>query len=57
MDSTLEFFRYYAMAGVYILLAVLGISAVVALIEKAFGLNTEPRFHQMPAIRDTSRDL
>jgi hypothetical protein len=41
------------MAGVYIAVSVLAISAVVALIEKVFGLNTTPRFNQLPLNRDT----
>lgn len=56
MAQTLEFFRFYFMAGVYILAGVLAASAVVALIEKAFGLNATPRFNQLPAIRDIPRD-
>jgi intracellular septation protein A len=38
----LEFFRFYFMAGVYIAAAVLAVSAIVALIEKLFGLNQTP---------------
>jgi hypothetical protein len=52
MTHAMEFFRFYFMAGVYILAGVLAASAVVALIEKVFGLNTTPRFNQLPAIRD-----
>jgi len=48
----MEFLTYYAMAGVYIAAAVLGISAVVAIIEKVLGLNSAPRPHQRPVIRD-----
>jgi hypothetical protein len=43
MDRTLEFFRFYFMAGVYIAAAVLAISAVVALIEKVFGVDPTPK--------------
>ena len=35
----LEFAGYYALAGVYILAGVLGVSAIVAAVEKIFGLN------------------
>jgi hypothetical protein len=48
----MEFLTYYLMAGVYIAAAVLGISVVVALLEKALGLNTAPRPHQLPVTRD-----
>jgi hypothetical protein len=48
MAHVLEFFRFYFMAGVYILAGVLAASAVVALIEKAFGLNTTPRSINFP---------
>jgi hypothetical protein len=43
MDRTLEFFRFYFMAGVYIAAAVLAVSAVVALIEKIFGVDPTPK--------------
>jgi hypothetical protein len=43
MAGTLEFFRFYLMAGVYILAAVLAVSAVVALIEKVFGVDPTPK--------------
>jgi intracellular septation protein A len=54
MSSTLEFFRFYFLAGVYMAAGVLAVSAVVAMIEKTFGLNTTPRFNQIIQHRDTS---
>lgn len=43
----LEFLSFYVMAGVYIAVAVFVISAIVAVIEKVFGLNQTPRPHQV----------
>lgn len=43
MVHVLEFFRFYFMAGVYILAGVLAASAVVALIEKVFGVDQTPK--------------
>lgn len=43
-----EFFTFYAMAGVYIAVAVLVISGVVALVEKIFGWNQTLRPNQRP---------
>lgn len=42
-----EFVSFYFMAGVYIAVAVFVISAIVAVIEKVFGLNQTPRPHQI----------
>lgn len=48
----MDFIQFYLMAGVYIAVAVLAISAVVAIIEKVLGLNSGPRPHQVIIKRD-----